>query len=91
MRQKQMYYVLTFRTTTAALSMERFCQDRKIPGRLIPLPVQVSAGCGLAWRIPDTEYPVLEADIRPKEGAAGFWLVSAERKIEIDKIVKLML
>lgn len=91
MRQKQMYYVLTFRTTTAALSMERFCQESKIPGRLIPLPVQVSAGCGLAWRITDAEYPVLEADIRPKEEDAGFWLVSGERKIEIDKIVKLML
>jgi hypothetical protein len=91
MRQKQMYYVLTFGTTTAAISMERFCQERKLPGRLIPLPVQISAGCGLAWRVPETEYPVLEADIRQKEGESGFLLASGERKIEIDKIVKLML
>ena len=51
MRTKQNYQILTFHTTTAAMAMEDYCHEQKIPGRLIPLPQEISAGCGLAWRI----------------------------------------
>ena len=51
MRTKQNYQILTFHTTTAAMAMEDYCHEQKIPGRLIPLPQEISVGCGLAWRM----------------------------------------
>ena len=56
MRTKQNYQILTFHTTTAAMAMEDYCHEQKIPGRLIPLPQEISAGCGLAWRMLPGEY-----------------------------------
>ncbi len=47
--------VITFPTTTAALGWERRCQERGIPGRLIPVPVTITADCGLAWAMPPGE------------------------------------
>jgi hypothetical protein len=34
------------------MAFEDFCLDRGIDGRLIPLPREISAGCGLAWSAP---------------------------------------
>ena len=45
--------IMAFRTTTDAMAMEAFCQARGIPGRLIPLPSIISAGCGLCWSAPE--------------------------------------
>ncbi|MEA4964829.1 MAG: DUF3343 domain-containing protein [Oscillospiraceae bacterium] len=44
--------VLTFQTTTAALAMEALCARQGLSGRLIPVPVAVTAGCGMAWCAP---------------------------------------
>ena len=52
MRQKKNYMILTFKTTTAAMAMEKKCGEDKIPGRLIPLPGEISAGCGFPYRAP---------------------------------------
>jgi len=30
--------------------MERACQAAGLPGRLIPVPREITAGCGLAWK-----------------------------------------
>ena len=51
MRIKRSYIVLSFRTTLEAMEWEKQCQARQVPGRLIPLPREISAGCGLAWRM----------------------------------------
>ena len=56
MRQKKTYIILTFKTTTAAMAMEKKCGAAGIPGRLIPLPGEISAGCGLSWRMLPEEY-----------------------------------
>lgn len=56
MRIKQNYHLLTFHTTTAAMAMEDYCHEYGIPGRMIPLPQEISAGCGLAWRMRPEEY-----------------------------------
>ena len=48
-RTRKAYRVLTFHTTDAAMEMEAFCRDSGIPGRLTPVPRQLSAGCGIAW------------------------------------------
>ena len=50
MRNKTKQLVITFSTTTAAMEMENRAQKAGIFGRLIPLPSEISAGCGLSWK-----------------------------------------
>lgn len=56
MRAKKPYVILTFDTTHAAMAVEKECMEKGIPGRIIPLPREISAGCGLSFRIPEAEY-----------------------------------
>lgn len=49
MRKKERKLVVTFHTTTDAMAMEKACRQAEAPGRLIPVPREISAGCGLAW------------------------------------------
>ena len=49
MRQKKPRLVITFETTTMALKMEKVCHAAGAPGRLIPVPREITAGCGLSW------------------------------------------
>ena len=49
MRQKENKVIVTFHTTAEAIAMEKACLNGKIPGRLIPVPRQISSGCGLAY------------------------------------------
>lgn len=49
MRKKELKLVITFHTTTDAMAMEKACKQAGAPGRLIPVPREISAGCGLAW------------------------------------------
>ena len=48
MRAKRPYIVLSFHATVEAMAWEKHCTEANIPGRLIPLPRELSAGCGLA-------------------------------------------
>ena len=52
MREKTLRAVVAFHTTTDALAMETYCAERGVPGRLIPLPTIISAGCGMCWSAP---------------------------------------
>lgn len=56
MRVKKTYIVLSFHTTLEAMEWEKQCLAAEIPGRLIPLPREISAGCGLAWRMLPEEF-----------------------------------
>lgn len=56
MRQKRKYQVLAFSTTHDAMAMESWCREHGIPGRTIPLPGQIAAGCGLSWRMETGDY-----------------------------------
>lgn len=49
MWEKQNRFVITFHTTQEAMAAEQFFKENGFPGRLIPVPRQISAGCGLAW------------------------------------------
>ncbi|MDO4294792.1 MAG: DUF3343 domain-containing protein [bacterium] len=51
-RQKQWRILFTFHTTTQAMKMEACATQRQKAGRLIPIPGEISAGCGLAWMAP---------------------------------------
>lgn len=52
MREKKPALIVTFPTTTDAMGMERMCAENQLPGRLIPVPREISTGCGLAWKAP---------------------------------------
>ena len=41
--------VFTFPTTTQAMHMEQCCKAKGRPGRLIPVPIKISTGCGKTW------------------------------------------
>lgn len=49
MRRNQPRCIITFVTTAMALKMEKACHANHAPGRLIPVPREITAGCGLAW------------------------------------------
>ena len=49
MRKKELKLVVTFHTTADAMAMEKACKEHNVPGRIIPVPRAISAGCGLAW------------------------------------------
>ncbi len=42
--------VIGFDTTTNAMALEICAKKYNIPGKLIPIPNEMSAGCGLAWK-----------------------------------------
>ena len=50
MLQKKLCLVVTFDATAAAMAAEKYCLERDVPGRLIPVPREITAGCGLAWK-----------------------------------------
>ena len=49
MIQKQKRVVFTFHTTTDAMAMEALCKAAGLGGRMIPVPGEITADCGLAW------------------------------------------
>ena len=62
MRAKKPTLVITFATTTQAMAMEKFCTQQNLPGRLIPVPREITAGCGLSWKArPEEQELLLEA------------------------------
>lgn len=44
--------VASFHTTTDALAFKEAAVQEGLNGRLAPIPRQLSAGCGIAWREP---------------------------------------
>ena len=54
-REKRLCVLLTFHTTTDAMAAEAYCAENRLPGRLIPVPAIISAGCGMCWSAPAEE------------------------------------
>ena len=62
MREKKPSLIVTFHTTTAAMGAEKLCLAQGVPGRLIPVPREITAGCGLAWKAaPEDEEHIAKA------------------------------
>ena len=62
MLKKKPTLIITFATTTQAMAMEKFCTRQNLPGRLIPVPREITAGCGLSWKAdPDDREMLLDA------------------------------
>lgn len=65
MREKARKVLWTFATTAQAMKMEARCREAGVPGRLIPLPRQVSAGCGMVWMAgPGREAALVDAAVK---------------------------
>lgn len=78
MREKKPALIITFATTAAAMEAESFCLAHELPGRIIPVPREITAGCGLAWKAP----PEAQARLAGALGEAGLtW--SAMRVLEV--------
>ncbi len=58
-RSKEPALIISFKTTTSAMAAERFCLEQKLPGRLIPIPREITSGCGLAWKAKPEEESLL--------------------------------
>lgn len=48
------YYILTFPTTTAVMEAEKYIKEY-FPITIMPVPREISAGCGLAIRFMNSE------------------------------------
>lgn len=64
MREKQKYMVVTFSSTTQAMEMEKKCKQKNIPGRLIPVPESVAAGCGMCWCVKFEQKEIVETFLK---------------------------
>ena len=70
MLKKKPALIITFATTTQAMAMEKFCAQQNLPGRLIPVPREITAGCGLSWKALPEEQELL---IRALDQAGMKW------------------
>ena len=61
MLKKKPTLIITFATTTQAMAMETFCAKQGLPGRLIPVPREITAGCGLSWKADPADKDALES------------------------------
>lgn len=49
MLKKTMKIIISFHSISEVLKFEKECKKFKIKGRVIPIPREISAGCGMAW------------------------------------------
>ncbi len=67
MRVKTPALVISFANVTEALAVERYCQANGLPGRIIPIPREITAGCGLAWKAAPEDRDVLSAALEREQ------------------------
>ena len=68
--------VVTFPSTTGAMAMEQACQEANVPGRLIPVPRSITAGCGMCWAAPmEARNQVEDLLIREKLDTDGIYTI----------------
>jgi len=63
-REKTLKKVITFNSTTDVIAFEKYCHSNGVPGRIIPVPRQISASCGLCWMLPIEDADSIEERIR---------------------------
>ena len=67
MRTKELKLIISFKSTTAAMGFETYCKQNQIPGRLIPIPREISAGCGLSWCTEPANRPIIDKVIQTQQ------------------------
>ena len=73
MREKQLKLVVTFHTTAAAIAMEKLCKEQGMAGRLIPVPRELTADCGMAWSAPVETEGALRALVTDQQIECEEW------------------
>ena len=63
-REKVPTLIISFNTTSSAMAAEKFFMENQLPGRIIPLPREVSSGCGLSWKAKPEEKELLIGALR---------------------------
>ncbi len=63
MRQKTPHAVVTFSSTADAMAVQAAADAGSVAGRMIPVPSEISAGCGLAWCAPDADVEGAKASL----------------------------
>lgn len=76
MTKKTMKIIISFDTISDAMAMEKLCKIEDIKGKLIPIPREISAGCGVAW----------SSEIKEEENIMN---IIKNNKIDIDNIYKM--
>ena len=62
LRKKKPAFIIAFDATTQAMATDKLCAKNGLPGRLIPVPREITAGCGFAWKAaPEDETILIEA------------------------------
>lgn len=61
--EKKLREIITFNSTTDAIVFEKYCKEKGIDGRIIPVPRAISASCGLCWSAPPEEKLRIETAI----------------------------
>ncbi|MGI6088998.1 DUF3343 domain-containing protein [Bilifractor porci] len=64
--------IVSFHTATEAMEVEDICREQKISGRLIPVPPDIKADCGLAWRTEPGNRELLQKALEGKVVPAGW-------------------
>lgn len=78
MIEKKLSLIISFNKTVDAMAVEEYCLKNNVFGRLIPLPKEISAGCGLAWKCDVSQVDEMKN-------------VFSELKIDIDKMTELVI
>ena len=74
MRTKTLQLLVTFSSTVQAMAFEQAAWEAGLPGRLIPVPKAITAGCGLAYKAPPEARKAVEALLSERECAIeGIW------------------
>lgn len=76
MEKKEKRLIITFNTTTDVLRSEKVFKENNILGKIISIPSEISAGCGLTW----------ESEIKLKEELIK---ILKENDIEYDNIYEI--
>lgn len=74
MRRKTRQLLAAFSSTVQAMAFEQAAAEAGVPGRLIPVPKEITAGCGLAYKAPLEARTAVERMIRERGCAVeGLW------------------
>ena len=75
-RKKTPHAVVAFDSTSDAMALDAAAREHDLPGRVIPVPSEINAGCGMAWSVPCCERDNLEgAMIRLGLAYEGIYIV----------------
>ncbi len=74
MLEKSEKLVAAFNSTHDALLCETLCREAGVSGRLVPIPTDITADCGLCFMMPPEEKESFQMAIAGKLTPSGYYL-----------------